>query len=135
MANLEVPRFILPDNKQYLWKFIQFDVEGEPFFRYKETAPNNPSEHRNILLDALSELGVKADFTGTGISRTILKKGQDYEIAGAGFMNYSNRSQKKYFLYDESSYFWLKPNQDHLDRLTPYIPPEIKIVIENPFER
>ena len=113
----KVPRFILPEDKQDIFKFVQFNIKEEPFLRYKSIL-NFHVTFDTILSDALAELEIDP-----------LR--DDYEFVGSGIMTNLMYCSDKYFLFSSSENS-LKPNKKHLKKLINYIPNHIKLMIEEP---
>ena len=113
-AKSEPPKFIIPDETPH--KFIQAYVNNEPYFRHdngKEVSP------MTLLRKLLFEFDMNV--IGAGI---IPERGMNYRRVGGGQMEEISQG-----IYDLKRTSADRPNQRHLNDLTPYLPEGIELNI------
>jgi hypothetical protein len=114
----EISHFVAPLPAKTTGRFVQVFVEKEPFIRF---SLKDEDTHEDILIELLNE------YIQSGKN----KKTINYESAGKGF--YKTLKDKTIQLYGDVYMPPVHPNKGHLDKLTPYLPKEIKIEIKEDY--
>jgi hypothetical protein len=121
MANKNISNFVAAQKE--MGKFIQVYFDNAPFIRF-----GSDTQHRVLLEDLLKEFGIKIIRDN---QYNPIKKGDKYELVGAGFY-YCPHCEKGLFKLDDNSMtYHINPNQEHLDKLKQYLPEGIRIEIDN----
>lgn len=117
----KLKRIVLP--KGPTGRFIQIYIENKPFFR----AVDIGSSHPEALAQILKEADIPFAWIDNGTRNIPSAKGEDYHLVGAGIIG--NVREKEFILSGKSLYYYLEPNQQHLDDISLYIPEGIKMTI------
>jgi hypothetical protein len=120
-----LPRIVLPAGREDgtpCGKFIQLYVGEEPFFRSEEDVSRY---HREIIEDSLNELGIVFGFSKLQDVPPEMRglwvpslKGKEYHCVGMGHL-YIEAS--KVILSGNSFDYQLGPDEEHAERLRPYL--------------
>ena len=127
MPKENIPRFVVPEDKNHILKFIQIYVDGEPYIRWSYFSDPACQYHRNILEKSLREFGLPVNFEN--IRRGVAaREGERYKLSGAGLMAYNDK-EEAYIMLGNSFDYEIMPNSEHLNLIAQYIPKEIKLRI------
>ena len=129
MTNTEVPRIIIPEDLLFI-KYIQVDIgEGaEAFMRLGDPTVR----HARFLEDLLNELGINFKTRKSGGGGMVpVPRGDGYKLVGAGDGRIKILSREIIAFGTSNSLEYGRGfNQEHSERITPYLPEGWKLKLE-----